>query len=442
MKGSSLKQIAAHLNFSCQSNVCVKGFAIDSRKVLPGELFFALPGAKVDGHLFLREVSLKGASGAIVSKDYAGEDFGLELIRVEDVVFALQRLGQIAAESRKERRIAITGSIGKTTSKEFLTEILRSRFRVQCSEGNSNTKLTFPLFWLNLEGEYDFLIVEMGMTGPFQIQRLVEIAPPDIALVTLIASPHIAFFPDGLEGIARAKAEIFSNSRTQIGVVSTQALGFEGMRQAIKCKKWSYGEGGDFSLKILEGGIQIEERGVLSSPLISPPFKATHLLENVLAAIAVARVVGCEWEEIAFACKNLKPHALRYEIEVREGVTFVKDCYNATPVSVRAALSNLPNPEGRGRRIAVLGTMVDQGIFSKQFHTEVAEFALGHLDGLFCIGEETFPMVEVFEKAGFAVEYFIDQNLLKKRLFESVRAGDVVLIKGSNFLKLWQLMDN
>lgn len=441
MKGFPLKRIAAHLNISSDSEISVSGFSIDSRKVQRGELFFALPGAKVDGHDYLKEVAQRGACGAVVSKKYRGEHFGLVLLPVDDVVLSLQSLAQIAASARKEKCIALTGSVGKTTTKEFLVQLLKQCYRVGYTEGNSNTKLTFPLFWLNLSGEYDYLVVEMGMTEAGHIRRLVEIAPPDIAVITRIASAHIGFFSDGFHGIARAKAEILSNVRTKDAVISWQAMEFEEIREAGNCKKWIYGEGGDFLLKTSEKGIVVEQRGGGSSPLLSPPFKATHLLENLLAAISVARVVGMEWEEIAAACAKLKPHELRYEMEMRGGVTFVKDCYNANPLSMRAALSNLPQPKKEGRRIGVLGMMVDQGAFSKQFHTEVAEFALGHLDALLCIGAESQHMADVFAKAGRPVEYFTDLTLLKQRLFESVREGDVVLIKGSNFLKLWQLMD-
>lgn len=439
MKGSPLKEIAAHLNVSCVNETLISGFAIDSRKVRRGEIFFALPGAKVDGHDFLRDVAQKGASGAVVSKNYEGEDFGLSLIRVEDVRQALQKLAQIAASRRKEKRIAVTGSVGKTTTKEFIAALLQKRFRVGFSEGNSNSQLTFPLFWLNLIGEYDFFVIEMGMTHEGEIRRLVEIAPPDLALITRIAPAHISFFSDGLRGIARAKAEIFSHPRTQIKIASWQAMEFEEVRKDGGILV--YGVGGDFLLKTEEAGIVIDERGVSVSPLLIPPFRASHLLENLLAAISVARVVGLSWEEIRSACAELKPHALRYEIERRGEVIFVKDCYNANPLSMQAALANLPLPEGKGRRIGVLGTMVDQGDLSVKHHVEAAQFALQHLDMLYCIGTESAPMVEVFTRAGKPAQFINDISLLKQQLFDLVRAGDVVLIKGSNFLKLWQLLE-
>jgi UDP-N-acetylmuramoyl-tripeptide--D-alanyl-D-alanine ligase len=444
MKNCTLAQIAHHLSIQSTSQVRVRTFAIDSRKVEPGALFFALPGEKVDGHLFLEEVAKKGAVAAIVSKQYSGAHYGLDLLAVEDVKQALQHLGQISAAMHKGRRIAVTGSVGKTTTKEFLVAILKARFSVGYTEGNSNSQVSFPLFWLNIEGEYDLFVVEMGMWHAGEIRRLVEIAPPDIALVTAIAPAHICFFAEGITGIARAKGEIFSHPRTEQGFVSSQAFGFAPIREAIESlrEKWVYGEGGDFGMKVEGESIVIEEtKSHLFSPRLQTSLKGAHLLENALGAAGVARVLGLSWEEIAPVIATLKPHPLRYEMEKREGVTFVKDCYNANPLTMRIALTNLPSPEKGGRRIGVLGAMAEQGALSASHHREVGQVALQHLDELFCIGKESMPMVEAFQEGGGQATYFQELSLLKAHLFQAIGPGDVVLIKGSNFLQLWHLMD-
>ncbi len=444
MKNLSLSQIAHHLSLPHPSQRPILSFSIDSRKVEPGALFFALPGAKVDGHEFLEEAAKRGAIAAIVSKQYRGSDYGLDLLAVEDVRQTLQTLGCIAAEQRKGLRIALTGSVGKTTTKEFLASILKQRFSTQYTEGNANSQLSFPLFWLNLDRDYEVFVLEMGMWHEGEIRRLVEISPPDIALLTAIAPAHLGFFSDGLEGIARAKSEIFSHPRTQMALVSSQAFAFKQVKEALKviAQTWVYGEGGDFLIKTEQEGIVIEEkRAGLFSPIMQTGLKAAHLLENLLAAVTVARLLGMKWEEIALAVPQLRPAPLRYEIEEREGVTFVKDCYNANPLTMRLALLNLPKPQKGGRRLAVLGTMTELGRDSALYHKEVGEIALGCIDELFCIGEESLTFCEVFQKQKRQATHFADLSSLKERLFKVAKPGDVVLIKGSNFLKLWQVLD-
>ena len=406
------KQISDFLELNSAAH-----FAIDSRQVRPGGLFFALRGEKVDGHRFLQDVAAKGALGAVVSSLYTGADFGLELLRVEDVQQTLQELAKSSFLKRKERVIGITGSMGKTTTKEFLATILEKKFRVAKTEGSQNTQLTLPLTVLNLQGEYDVLILEMGMSEKGQIARLVDIAPPDLAIVTRIAPAGIV--GGDLHEIAEAKAEIFSHMRTKWGIISSQAAQFESILYAGNVPKWIYGPDGDFSLKELE---------------IKLPFEAEHLKENALGAIAAARYLGLSWYEIECGVRELKPYERRFEKIEKDGITFIQDCYNANPDSMSAALKNLPKPQGEGRVIGILGAMADLGRYSAHYHKRVGMVAKEHLDYLFSIGKEA---------EGFmGAEHFSDLAEIKKRLETFLRPGDVVLIKGSNGLKLWEILED
>ncbi len=421
MKGKTLEQIAAALSLACSSKKTVLDFAIDSRKIQPGSLFFAMKGVKVDGHQFLRDVAGRGAVGAVVDQHYAGDDFGLVLLRVPHVLDALHHLAKLVFQKRKERIVAVTGSVGKTTTKEFIADLLSVRYRVEKTHGNANSQVSLPLTLLNLEGEYDILVLEMGMSLPGEIAKLVEIAPPDVALVTAIAPAHIGFFPNGLEGVAAAKAEIFNSPRTKIGFLSAQAAEFPAILHT-RCPKIIY------SLSDL--------------PFMQVPFTASHLLENLTGAIAVACAFDLNWEEIQRGCMRLKPFAMRFETIEREGVIFINDCYNANPASMRAALTNLPKPSQGRRTVGVLGTMAHQGHLSHAHHAEIGELALKCVDELLCIGAECAPMVEIFKQAGRPVELFSDLEEMKRRLGGLVQAGDVVLIKGENSQKLWQIMDD
>lgn len=432
MKGLSIKALGQLLGQSINSNIIIAGYAIDSRGIQPGALFFALPGKKVDGHFFLKEAAAKQASAAIVSRDYKGDAFGLILIFVENVQEALHLLAKKLFSARKEKVIGVTGSVGKTTTKELIAHLLGAKYRVFKTFGSFNSQLTFPLTLLNLEGEFDFLVLEMGMSQPGEIEKLVDIAPPAIAIITRIAYAHAQFFTSGLSGIAAAKAEIFSHPQTTLAVLSRQAAEFEEVRRAVKCKKVTYS---------LDGPADYVLKEILTSPL-SLPFFATHLQENFLAAYAVCRELGMKTEDIFARAQSWKNCPLRFELIQKEGITYVQDCYNANPESMRAALLNLPDPEANGKKIAVLGSMKELGTFSEDCHKQIGELALTCVDRLFCLGPECQTMIELFIKAGKKAEIFPNLLDLKKNVENSVRKGDVVLIKGSNAHQLWKLLED
>ncbi len=415
MKQSSIQEIA---------KVVVSGYAIDSKQVQEGNLFFALPGKKANGWQFLKEVALKKAAFAVVPQDYQGESFGLQLFFVEDVQLALQQLAAMAFLHRKEKVVAITGSVGKTTTKEFIAYLLSGKYRVFKTEGSFNSQLSFPLSILNLKGEFDLLVLEMGMSQPKELEKLVHIAPPDIAVVTRIALAHAAFFLDGIRGIAKAKAEIFSHPKTKLAIISCQAHEFVEIAEAAKCEKQLYS---------------------MDDPILKTvtlPFAASHLQENFVAAYRVCKALGMTDEEICARAKELKPYPLRFEIVKKEGIVFVKDCYNANPESMRAALLNLPLPEPSKRRVGILGSMVELGPYSEMSHHQIGELALDRLEMLLCLGADCQPMVDLFKKAGKSAELFSSLDLLKTKMEECIQKGDVVLIKGSKIHQLWKLLED
>lgn len=431
----SLNAVAAHVGVCLPSDALIRSFQIDSRKVGPGDLFFALQGEQVNGHAFLQEVASKGALGAVVSTKYKGPNFGLSLIPVKDVLQALQSIAQEAMRFRKEIVVAVTGSMGKTTTKEFLSTLLSARYNVAKTPGNQNTQIGHTLTILNLEGEYDVLVLELGMSEKQQIRRLVEIAPPDYAIVTRIAPAGIVGLKGGLNAVAEAKSEIFSHTRTRHGLISVQAASFTPVLEGGHIEKTIYGWKGDFS-DPRRGDFVMEEReGALyigDSPALNVPFEAKHLKENFLAAASAARMLGVSWWDIAEKAKELQPCSLRFEKVEREGVTFIQDCYNANPESVLAAIENIPKPKEGGKVIGVLGSMADLGEHSAHYHRVVGGLAGKVFDHLLSIGEEAKE---------YQGTHFENQLEVKKALFALSRPGDVVLIKGANRLKLWELLD-
>lgn len=237
MKPIPLNALAKIIEVHQTDQSLILGAAIDSRKVQPGDLFFALTGNRVDGHSFLKEVALKRASGAVVREDYQGESFGLPLLRVPNVLSALQNLSKKRLAASSSKVIAITGSLGKTTTKEFTTELLRTHYRVFASPLSYNSQATVPLSILMAEGNEHFLILEMGMTHEGNIKNLISIAPPDISLITSVAMQHAINFSDGLAGISREKASIFSHPKTELGILNGDIPHFAEVFAVGNCAK-------------------------------------------------------------------------------------------------------------------------------------------------------------------------------------------------------------
>ncbi len=439
MRLDSLKQIGTWLDCPCKDTP-IKGFAIDSREIEEGFLFFALRGQKFDGHDFLQEVGKKGAVAAIVDKTYKGETGGLILLFVDDVTRALQTLALEVQKRRRQRIIAVTGSVGKTTTKEFLATLLSQKFTVIKTPGNSNSQVGLPLAILRAKGEEEIFIVEMAMTEFGQIEKLVQIAPPEIAMITKVGYSHVDTVPNGLEGVAAAKAEILAHPATKWAVIEHGAFQFPVIQNTGSCQKITYAMEPVSADMVLEPGWHLNYHDNLS-PAFRLPFSETHFCENFAGAAAVAYLLGLSWEEIFKGIRDLKSIKLRFEKIDREGVIIINDSYNASPESTKAALENLPKPAFGAKTILVFGEMMTIGKYSEEGHKKVGEQALPVIDHLLCYGKKCMPMVELFSKAGKPVEFFRDIRLLKKTLFELSKPGDVVLIKGSNGNKLWELLD-
>jgi UDP-N-acetylmuramoyl-tripeptide--D-alanyl-D-alanine ligase len=381
---------------------------------------------------------MRGASAAIVSQDYTGESFGLVLIYVENVLEALHSLARQVHARRNSRVIAVTGSVGKTTTKEFIATILSGQFKVAKTPGNANSQVSVPLSILNSPGDEEVFVIEMGMSEKGEMQRLVSIAPPEISVVTNISYSHVVFFPEGIDGIAYEKAQILSHENTRLGIVSAQAAEFPAVLQTGSCPKVIYGKGDCFLQN--KDGLRIVERGVASPPF-TLAFEASHLRENFLAAAAVARAMGMSWPDIAREAPKLTMVPKRFEKIIRDEIVFINDSYNANATSMKAALQNLPAAEPGKKKIAVLGAMKELGQYTEPLHREVAECALGFVDQLLCMGEECQSMVDLFVRHQKKAEMHPDIASLKKRVFEIAEGGDVVLLKGSRSNRLWLVLE-
>ncbi len=440
MRHIPIKKISQFLGLFCDSEILISGYQIDSRKIGPGELFFALQGEKEDGHQFLGDARMRGALAAIVNWGYEGPDFGLILFKVEDVVKTLQGLASYLMEDCKSLLIGVTGSVGKTTVKEFIATLLEGKFKVGKTFLNYNTKLTYPITLLNRTGEEEVLVLELGMSEPGDIGKLVQIAAPDIAVLTKVAYAHGAHFERGVVDIAKFKAEIFSHPKTK------KCLFYHGLYEYPEALSAIHGEKFSFSLEdrtadyFLSGEYDIDERGVRAYRF-DPPYKQAHLLHNFLAAVSVARQMKMGWDEINQQVPKLQLPKMRFEQYEKEGITFINDAYNANPESMKAALSALPEPKEGGKRIAVLGMMAEMGKEHDPLHQEVGRFAQKYIDHLLVLGGEASPLYEAFQEVQKPAEQYMDFKALSERLKSLMRPGDVVLVKASRCMQMEKLFN-
>lgn len=384
---------------------------VDSREVVPGALFFALKGSQVDGHAFLEQVKGQGAKGAVISEHYEGPTFGLEVFRVADPLKMLQEMAKDVQRQRKTEIVGVTGSVGKTTTKEFIAHLLQARFKVGKNPGNLNSQVGAPLTILNhLDGTEDIAVIEMGMTHPGNILRLVEIAPPDVAVITAVHFVHAENFTS-LHAIAQAKGEILTHPKTRLAVVnkSLSHYPFAPLRTEY------------YTAQDALGGDHL------------PP----HFKENLAAATLVARHFGLTEQEIKKGSETAQSIDKRFQVGVKKGVHFVNDAYNASEPSVIAALSYLPKTSGK--TVAVLGEMRELGPFSEMCHTHVGKEALKHIDELFLVGEGCLPIHQIFKEAGKKTKMYADGKSVLSDLKQNVQPGDVVLLKGSRYWRLWEL---
>lgn len=445
MRFMTLAEAAAILKSSSPcSHATIQSYCTDSRLLKPGDLFFALKGERVDGHVYLTEASRKGALAAVVSKNFRGDSGGLPLIAVDDPLEALQELAHAVLVRKPVRIVAITGSIGKTSTKEFTKTLLAAKYRVASSPGNSNSQVGVPLTILNhTTGDEEILVLEMGMTIPGNLARLVQFAPPEVAVITTVALVHACNF-ESIEEIAKAKAEILSHSSTRVGIIDRGIPAFESISLSSHCPIVSFSASSplaDYGLDpndhdILQAHVEKQniEIGVL-------PIPGKHNLHNLLAAIAVARHFEVSWEAIKRGIALLALPERRLEFVRRKGILFLNDSYNASELSVKAALETLPKPEGEGRRIAVLGSMMELGKFSESCHQRVGEHALDYVEQMFCLGEECSSIHRIWQSAGRPVLLFKSRDELVASLKKHLKEEDVVLLKGSRAKELWKVLE-
>jgi UDP-N-acetylmuramoyl-tripeptide--D-alanyl-D-alanine ligase len=445
-----------------------QGYSIDSRTVQPGELFFAVKGERLDGHDFVEQALGRGAIAAVVEKrQRARYSSSASLLAVDDTLVALQTLATAVRKIWGKTAIAITGSMGKTTTKEAMAHLLAIKYRVHRTKGNFNNHFGLPLGLLTLEPEYDVAVVEMGMSHPGEISALARIALPNHAVVTNVAPVHLESF-DSIAGIARAKYELIEalpHGGTAVlnaddEYVSQFGRNFKGKVVMFGVKPAAHVQArvparvpADVRAENIEVlGPEGTRFDLVSHGMRQPvrsPLLGKHNMYNVLAAAAVALEHGITPSEIAAALPSLEPADKRGQVVQVGNITVLYDCYNSSPKALMAAVDTLAAMPAR-RRIVAAGEMLELGATGEQLHRECGRYmarnaagsqARSKIDFLLGVRGLAKPMVEAACEAGMKAEFVATPEEAGEWLARETREGDVVLLKASRGVKLEKALE-
>ena len=418
----------------------ITGFATDNREVKTGDLFLAIKGANADGHDFVAAALKAGAVAALVEKPVEGAH-----ILVPNLV---QALAKFANSKRKEFHgpvVGVTGSAGKTTTKEMIASALSPLGAVLKTAGNRNSEYTSPLIWADLTPYYKSVVVEMGMRGFGQVAHLAGFTEPTIGVVTNIGVSHIELV-GSREGIVHAKGELLELLPANgFAVLWAEDLFLDELKAKTKAQVMTFGFSQHADCRITNYTTSGWKECRIEGKLHENPFHATlpgigrHLALNAACAVLVAACAGVRPADAGDALANAEIPPMRMQIIEHDGVTYILDAYNASPPSVIAALETLADARVSGKRIAVLGEMRELGSHTEEGHREVGRAVVQtRIDELVLIGEPTKWIAQAAEANGFPPKAIYQVKTIDEvtSLIKQAKPGDAVLIKGSRALEL------
>lgn len=422
----------------------------DTRKVNAGDLFVALKGEKFDGHEFVFQAIAAGATGLVVSKVVEAYPPGVGVIKVENTLQALQMLARTQRRFKAIPIVAITGSAGKTSTKDLIAAVLAEKLKVLKTEGNFNNEIGLPLTIFRLEDMHEVMVVEMGMRGQGQIAELVSIAEPTIGVITNIGEAHIELL-GSKENISKAKGELIEGlpaNGTAILNGDDPYLRDIGSKAAARgLKVLFYGHTGNNNLRVIDQESQGLEGTRLTVALGQQEFSYTlpilgeYNVLNSLAAILVALELDLELTQIVEGLKKVKLSSMRLEVKNSiAGYQIIDDTYNANPTAMLGALKTLSQLPATGRRVAVLGSMFELGEEAISGHKRVGEAAAElSIDMLFTIGDLAQDIANGFIEAGGnkrSCYAFVNKQEAIGELKKVLQKNDIILIKGSRGMGL------
>ena len=443
------------------SRVCA-----DSRLARHGDVFFALRGENFNGHQFIDQVVSCGAGGIVIdercaekilnglTQDAAGEgSHDLFVIGVDDTLIAYQELAAFHRRRFEIPVIAITGSNGKTTTKEMVARILAQRWCVLKTEANFNNRIGVPQTLFQLTGRHDVAVIEMGVDAEGQTTRLCEMANPTIGVVTNIGPDHLEFF-GSLDGSARAKAEVL-NALPNDGtvVLNSNDTFFPFLKDRVRCHMVSFGFNANASFQASEVE-QVEAQTTFRVQVpdeprahqISVQVHGQHNVLNAMAAITVGRVLGLSIEKIKAGLAGFRPVDMRSQIRRDQGFTIIEDCYNANPASMKAAIDLLVEMGKRHQTIAVLGDMLELGHETNQLHQDVGAYVSAQgVTRLVACGNLGKELAKGARAHGMSQEAVIEVRGAEDAstvLADVAQVGDVILLKASRGMRLERVLQH
>ncbi|NMA29109.1 MAG: UDP-N-acetylmuramoyl-tripeptide--D-alanyl-D-alanine ligase [Burkholderiales bacterium] len=416
----------------------------DTRDILPGALFVPLRGERFDGHEFVHQALDSGAAASLWARDEVPAGLPTDrLIRVHDGLQAYQMLGRENLLRLGVSVLAITGSVGKTTTKDLLASLLRSRFRVHCTHMNYNNEVGVPRTLLELQRHHELVVLEMAMRGSGQIRELARLAPARVGIITHIGESHLEFL-GSLEAIADAKAELLEEMPASgLAILPRHSPFFQRMAARARGPVLTFSNEGPAdwtALRIHSLGLEgsdIEIRHPEGTSMVRFGLPGRHNVSNLLAALAAAREFGLTCEELLEPLANFRPSGLRTEVlRLPDGTTLLNDSYNAAPSSMRGALELLSGAPGR--RVAILGDMLELGAAEEDFHREIGEaVARTGVAVLVAVGDRSRILARAARLAGVPTVHWAPEREEAWSLVRTeVCAGDAVLIKASRGIGL------
>jgi len=430
-----LREVTQVLGLAAGADAIVTGWSVDSRTLQPGDLFFALRGPNHDGHAYVAEVLRKGAAAVVVDRkvDAAGSE--ARVLHVEDSQAALQASAAWARRRWGGDVVAVTGSAGKTTTKDLIAEMLAVDMKTAKTEGNLNNQVGLPLSLLRLDETARVAVIEVGMNHTGEIRDLAAIARPDAGVVTNVGFAHIENF-DSIEDIASAKGELIEslpeNGTAVLNADDSRVVSFSGIHRG---RTILYGESPEAQVRAMN--IEQSAEGVrfrVGAVDFESALIGRHGVSNILAGIAVAGIYGIPRERLRETVRKFQPGKMRGERFRHRDILVYNDCYNSNPDAVQAMLDVLRNTPAR-RRIAVLGEMLELGRWAEPLHRHAGIYAAQcGIDVLVGIRGAACHLLDAAIGAGLRVDaaFFFDDPAEAGRLVhEKARAGDAILFKGS-----------
>lgn len=424
------------------------GVSTDSRKITTNMLFVALKGENFNGESFAKDALKNGATAVLVSKTAKRVPEGV-VLKVDDTLTAYSQIAGAWRNRFDIPIIAVTGSNGKTTTKDLTAAALTGLGNVNKTSGNFNNEVGVPMTLLELNDKHKAAVVEIGMRGLGQIESLAEVVKPTIGIVTNVSETHFELL-GSIENIARAKGELVEAIQTG-GTIILNADN----RHTAAMKKLA-GAGVNVVTYSLEGGADLVAKNILIGSVATEftlsyggkdydfeiPMIGRHNVSNALAAIAAGLTVGLSVEEIQRGISTLTTTKMRFEVIRRDGLTIVNDAYNASPASMRVAIKTMSEVYG-GRLIAVLGDMLELGDISERVHKEIgAELVENKFDTLITLGELGKFIAAGAREAGLENVYTFDTHeAAAKKILELVRVGDTILFKASHVMHMEKIIE-